>query len=108
MTRFPALLASMAASFVLLSATAANARPANAHGPFYQATAVAAPSADKLIIRGNVWKCAGAECASANPGESRAAIICEALAKEVGALSAFRAGDQAFDDAALAKCNAKA
>src|SRR5262245_39381126 len=105
MYRFASLLASAAASVLLLSATAASAQP---DGAFYTAKPVAASTASSLVVRDTIWKCGADGCASATRGKSRAAFVCESLVKEVGQISSFRAGAQEFDAEALAKCNAKA
>lgn len=73
----------------------------------YSATPVAAPTKASLVTRSTLWKCADGVCTAAQ-ATSRDAIVCELVAKEVGALSSFTAKGQAFDADALAKCNAKA
>ncbi|MCJ8156566.1 CC_3452 family protein [Sphingomonas sp. LaA6.9] len=105
MIRFAPMFASAAASFLLLSATAASAQPA---GSFYAAKPVAASASGSLVVRDTIWKCDGNGCASASKGKSRAAFVCESLVKEVGELASFRAGTEEFGAEALAKCNAKA
>ncbi|RJF93994.1 CC_3452 family protein [Sphingomonas cavernae] len=105
MIRFAPLFASAAASFLLLSATAASAQP---NGSFYAAKPVATSTATSLVVRDTIWKCDGNGCASATKGKSRAAFVCESLAKELGQLASFRAGAEEFDAEALARCNAKA
>jgi len=75
---------------------------------YYAATPVAPPAAAKLVVRDTLWKCGEAGCAASAKSNSRAAIVCQALAGRVGALTAFRAGAEEFDAAALAKCNARA
>lgn len=104
MIRFAPLLASAAASFLMLSATAASAQT---NGSFYAAKPVAPSSDTSLVVRDTIWKCNGDGCASATKGKSRAAFVCESLVKEVGEVASFRAGTEEFDAEALAKCNAK-
>jgi hypothetical protein len=105
MIRLSSLAVSVAASVLLLGATAASAQPSSA---FYAAKPAAAANAARLVVRDTLWMCGGAGCSSNSKGGSRPAIVCESLAREVGTLESFRAGDVTFDAAALAKCNAKA
>lgn len=74
-------------------------------GAFYRAE-VTAPAKDNArpIASGMVWKCAGNVC-TAGEGTSRPAIVCARLAKEVGPLASFVAGDKAFAAEELARCN---
>lgn len=75
----------------------------------YVATPVSAPAAGKTVARNMVWTCDGARCVAQQEGStSRPAIICAVAVKELGPLSSFTVGDEAFDADALAKCNAKA
>lgn len=104
MQRFLSLALSFAASFTLISATAATAAPAT--GAY--AAKPAAAAAGRMVIRDTIWQCGDAGCASAMQSKSRAALVCSSLVKEVGALNSFRAGDTEFDADALAKCNARA
>jgi hypothetical protein len=91
----------------LLTATlfggTAVAAPAN---QYRAETASPRPEA-KLIVKGILWKCGAAGCVAAR-GNSRPAIDCPALAREVGALRSFTVDGQALDAAALEKCNARA
>jgi len=105
MFRVPTLIASAAASVLLLGATAANAQPA---GAFYAAKPVAAAGATRLVVRDTMWTCAESGCVSGSKGTSRAAFVCESLVKQVGQVESFRAGTEEFGAEALAKCNAKA
>lgn len=101
MIRFTMVAAAAAATLSLAPASIAQ----TARG--YAATPVAAPAKASLITRSTLWKCADGVCTAAQ-ATSRDAIVCELVAKEVGALSSFTAKGQAFDADALAKCNAKA
>ncbi|MGH6781141.1 MAG: CC_3452 family protein [Sphingomonadaceae bacterium] len=105
MYRFASLFVSVAASVLLLSATAASAQP---NGNFYSAKPVVAAPASSLVVRDTIWKCDGNGCASATRGKSRPAFVCESLVKEVGQVATFRAGTEEFDADALARCNTKA
>jgi hypothetical protein len=78
-----------------------------ASGVQYRAEPAVTPAADRLVIKDIVWKCGAAGCV-ARQGNSRAAIDCSALAREVGTLRSFAVGGQPLDSAALGKCNARA
>ena len=101
MTRFVTIAITLAGALSFVSGEAV-AAPSG----FYSATPIAAPSPGKSIVRGLMWTCDGTSCA-APKDTSRAAIVCAATARELGGLGAFRAGAEQFDEAALAKCNAK-
>ena len=75
-------------------------------GSFYSVT-LAGEAAGKQVVRGMLFNCNGATCAAAE-GTSRPAIICASVARQLGPVTSFRAGDMALDGEALAKCNAKA
>ncbi len=100
-------------SLTLAAATAASLliaiAPVMAQAPtgYYVATPAAAPASANLVIRTTVWKCNGGVCA-APKAPQRDAILCELVVREVGQLTSFTVQGTAFDDAALAKCNAKA
>jgi hypothetical protein len=78
-----------------------------ASGAQYRAEPATPPTAARLIANGMVWKCGAGGC-MAPQGNSRAAIDCAALAREVGTLRSFTIGGQPLDSAALGKCNARA
>ena len=77
-------------------------------GTFYRAELAAPAPAAKArpIVSGQVWKCAESACVSGE-ATSRPAIVCARIAKEVGPLAAFTAGDKAFAAEELARCNGK-
>ena len=89
------------------AALAAAASPALAAGSYYRAELATPASADRLIVRGLVWKC-GAEGCVAGRSNSRALIDCSALAREVGTLRSFAVEGRALAPAELEKCNARA
>jgi hypothetical protein len=89
------------AASMLFSATTAQAQG------YYTAKPATAPAKASLITGGVIWKCADGTCAAAKT-TSRDAIVCEQVVKRIGTLSSFTAGANAFDEAALAKCNARA
>lgn len=101
---FVSLIASAVTSFLLLTATTASAAaPAG-----YSAKPAAVADTAKFVARDTIWRCGPDGCVSASKANSRAAFVCEALVKEVGAVTSFRAAGETFDAEALAKCNARA
>jgi hypothetical protein len=76
-------------------------------GTQYRAEPAAAPAVARLVVREVVWKCGAAGCI-APQGNSRPAVDCSALVREVGALRSFTVGGRPLDSAALGKCNARA
>jgi hypothetical protein len=103
MIRIAALFLALIGSATLLG-SAAIAQPS---GSYYNVTLAAQPVATKQVVRGMLFTCNGGMCAGA-AGASRPAIVCASLARELGPITSFRAGDQALDGDALAKCNSKA
>ena len=106
MTRMIALVAAVATSAALLSATTSPARAAGA-SDYYRAVPVSAPKRTSLVTRDTLWKCDDAACAAPRAG-SRDAVVCELAVQRLGALSAFHANGAAFDASALERCNARA
>ncbi|MEG3145577.1 hypothetical protein U1839_13025 [Sphingomonas sp. RT2P30] len=104
MIRSTALIAAAIATAALLSPIAANAQ-----GPagFYAATPATQPTNATIITNATLWTLHDATY-TANRAPERPNILCELVVKRVGKLTSFSAGGQAFDDAALAKCNARA
>jgi hypothetical protein len=102
MVRIFAFMLSLVGSLTVLG-SAAVAQPNNA---FYNVT-LAEPAASKTVVHGMLVNCDGAACAAAQ-GTSRPAIVCASIARELGPVTSFRAGDATLDGEALAKCNSKA
>lgn len=82
------------------------AAPASASS-HYHAQPAAKPSAAKLVVRDTLWKCGNGGCSAAK-SNSRPAIVCAALAKEIGVLQSFSVAGQALAPEDLKKCNARA
>jgi hypothetical protein len=81
---------------------------AAASGPAYSLTpSVALTSAKSVIVNEVLWKCGPNGCTAAQ-ANSRPAIVCAQAARKVGKLESFTANGTAFDEVALAACNAKA
>jgi hypothetical protein len=73
----------------------------------YAAEPVATPPAARFVIRDTIWKCGPSGCVGSE-SNSRPAIVCAALVKEVGALRGFSAAGKPFAAEELEKCNASA
>lgn len=73
----------------------------------YRAEPANPTAAARLVVKEIVWKCGAGGCV-APQSNSRPAIDCSALAREVGTLRSFTVGGQPLDSAALGKCNARA
>lgn len=81
--------------------------PVLAQSPAYRAVPVTSANAATVIADGVLWRCGDAGCTATN-ATSRPAIVCAQAVRKVGKLASFTVGAIAFDEAALAKCNAKA
>jgi hypothetical protein len=92
---------------LLVAVLAAAPLPALAQGAYYSATPATAPTKSSLITRNTVWKCGDGAC-TAGKSPDRPATMCELVAQRVGTLQTFTVGGTAFDEASLAKCNARA
>ncbi|MEO6255481.1 MAG: hypothetical protein ABIO69_01585 [Sphingomicrobium sp.] len=66
-----------------------------------------APATQRIIARDIVWNCGPAACQGATE-ESRPAVLCQSLAKRAGRVESFVVDGQAFDPAALDRCNTAA
>ncbi len=91
--------------FAALFALTGNATAAE--DTYYRVAFAAPVNQDRFVARDLLWACGGDGC-TAGRSNSRPAIVCAALARSVGHLSAFSAGAVSFDTAALQKCNAAA
>ena len=87
--------------YLAAALAAASAGPA-AH---YLAEPVAPPAAARFVIRDIMWRCGPSACTSGK-SNSRPAIVCAALVKEVGAVRGFSAAGKPFAAVELKKCNA--
>lgn len=81
------------------------AAPAFANVQFH-AQPTARPAEAKIVLRDTVWKCGESGCV-AGKSNSRPAIVCAVLAREVGALSSFAVKGQPIAPEELEKCNAR-
>lgn len=89
------------ASVTMFTATTAEARSSSIA---YTAELQAPVEAAQEIIRGTMIRCAGTECRGAKSSSSPR-TICAKVADEFGPLASFAYKGEAFDEAALAKCN---
>ena len=107
MNRIVASAAALATTaFLFVAATAAPAFAQGATG--YTLVPASAPASSASWVASDViWKRSG-EGYTAPKANSRAAVVCAQAAKKVGKVSSFTADGEAFDEAALAKCNEKA
>lgn len=76
--------------------------------PAYEAQPVTPAAAERLVARDVLWRCGETGCNAAQASNSRPAIICSALVRELGPLTRFAAAGQDFDATALDRCNARA
>lgn len=83
------------------------AGPALAAGNF-QAETNTAPAQSRFVARDSIWRCSESLCVSTNRTSTRPAIVCAALARQVGALKSFSADGRAFGAEDLQSCNARA
>lgn len=90
-----------------LLATAAPAAAQPGSQPMYHA-GLATPATSTLVVKDTRWVCVGDSCSAIRAGTSPDANVCAAVARRLGPITGFSAGDRTFDVAALAKCNAAA
>lgn len=94
----------MLRSVLFFSALAGLAAPSAA--ATYSAR-LANPATGGVVARDINWACGTDGCQGAT-GESRPAVLCQALAKKAGKVDSFLVDGRAFSDTELAKCNASA
>jgi len=91
---------------LIAAATLAFAGAAYAQAPVVTATPATAISG-KIIAGDTLWACSGAACTTAKI-DSRPAIACAQVVKQIGAVSSFAVGGTALGADDLAKCNTRA
>jgi len=89
---------------VLLSLTLVST-PALASN-YFDAQPVTRPAQERFVARDNAWRCGEAGCSSART-ETRPALVCSSLVRQVGPLRSFSVAGRAFDPAALEACNGR-
>lgn len=90
---------------LLLAATLAS--PALASPAPYVA-ALSTPVSSRAVVHDVAWTCAGATCTAPRAGTAPDAVMCAAVARKLGPLTAFTAGERAFGADELARCNGSA
>ncbi len=73
----------------------------------YRAEPALAPMTDQIVLRDTVWQRNGGAFEAAR-SNSRPAVVCAVLAKQVGQLKSFSIGGAPIAPADLEKCNARA
>ncbi len=79
---------------------------ASARAPYYSAELAAPAAESRSIIGGVVWQCAGTTCVAAK-ASSRPVNLCKRVARELGEITSFTAGETALEADDLASCNGK-
>jgi hypothetical protein len=103
-SRIVSAFAALATSAMLFTAAAGHAQ---APGPYYVATPIAAPAKPDLVINSSIWTLQGSSFV-ANKAPERDLVMCQQVAQRAGKLNAFSANGTALDADSLAKCNARA
>jgi hypothetical protein len=102
-TRFGALVgAALTTSVLLFAAPQAHA----ANGPYYKVELAQPADAKAQLLRGVFVKCEGSAC-RAPIAATAPKNMCISIARELGEVTAFTAGDRVFGAAELAACNGK-
>ncbi len=76
-------------------------------GGYYVAVPAAKPTKAGLMTHATYWSLKDGAYVAPRASE-RDTVLCQLVARNVGTLSSFTAGGNAYDADALAKCNAKA
>ncbi len=88
---------------LLFGAPAAHAAP---KGAYYEVQLAQASPAKKTIIRGVVFQCNGTRCLAPLSG-SAAKNVCISVARELGEVASFKAGERVLGADEMANCNVK-
>ncbi len=97
------LAATIASATLLFGAPAAHAV---AQGPHYKVQLAQPAPVKKTVIRGVVFQCEGTVC-KAPLASSAPKNVCASVARELGEVAVFNAGDKALGAEDMANCNAK-
>jgi hypothetical protein len=101
--RLGALAAAMLTSTLLIG-VAPQAHAAT--GPYYQVELAQPAAVEKQLIRGVFFKCDGTAC-RAPLASSAPKNVCISVARELGEVTSFKAGNRTFDATEIAACNEK-
>lgn len=74
----------------------------------FTAEFAAAPARAQFVASDMGWNCAGALCRAQGGMSDTPARLCAKLAKETGLVSRFSVNGAPLEEAALARCNARA
>jgi hypothetical protein len=97
----------IASSIAALLWLGVSATPVQAGAAHYRAELATPQARATLVVRDLVWNCGAAACV-APKSNSRPAIDCSALVRQVGELRSFIVEGRALSPAELEKCNARA
>ncbi len=73
---------------------------------YYEATLASSAKDSTKVVKGVVWHCKDTTC-KATKSRTRDAFVCANLTRKMGDVTEFKVRGEAFDAAALAKCNGK-
>jgi hypothetical protein len=73
----------------------------------YQARPSGLPAVARFVAKDVVWKCGDGGC-TAGKSNSRPALVCAALVRQVGRVDSFTAGGETLPADQLEKCNSRA
>lgn len=97
--------ATIAAAALTALSFGALSTPAEAAGGGYYAFDLAQPAARaKMPLKGVVVSCSETRCA-APKAATAPATMCATVARKIGRVTSFAVGGEAFDAAAIARCN---
>lgn len=98
-----ALAAALVVGGTMIGGTAAHAQSAG----YYVAVPAAQPTRTSMMTRETPWALKGNAYVAARAPE-RDTVLCDAVARNTGALTSFTVAGKAYDADQLAKCNAHA
>jgi hypothetical protein len=101
--RAGALVTAIATSALFIG-VAPQAHAATSNGPYYQVELSQPAAVDKQLIRGVFVKCEGTAC-RAPLASSAPKNVCISIARKLGEVSSFKAGNRVFDATEIAACN---
>lgn len=93
-------------SLTLGAAISPSGAEARGAAPYYTAQFAAPAAEEAAIIGGVVWQCAGSTCLAAK-ASSRPVTLCKRVARELGEITSFTAGEKALEADEIAACNGK-
>lgn len=100
------ILAGAALTSALFVFAAPQAHAAGNNGRFYTVELAQPAAAQRTIVRGVVFNCEGTSCRAA-ASSSAPRNVCASVARELGEVKSFSAGDRVLEASDLDSCNAK-